>query len=521
MTAPILAAMQAAAIPRVGGVATPAAMVAYLAVIAVIAAWATRRTRNAADFFVAGRTLGTVVLGVSAMAATLSGFTFIGGPGLFYGLGATALFIVLPASLTNTLGAWTLARPLHDLGRTHGVITIPGAIGARYGSRGAQGWAAAAILVALVGYIATNFLALGYVLSAVFGVGLSAGIWIGAAAVLAYTVAGGILAGVYADVFQGTVMAVASAAACWYALRSGGGLGGISRTLAGSDASLLSPWGAGGAITALSWFFVFGVGSLAQPHIAHKYLMARDVERFRWYPLVMTVAMTITLLLYLTVGVAVKAMVVRGAIPPLARNDDAMPAFLVHAVPVALAGVVFAGVAAAIMSTVNSFLSVGAAALMHDLPQALGRAPSNELARGRVATVALALAAVAVAHAPGAQVAFLGVFGYGLFASTLVPALAVGLNWPGATARGAVASIATGLVITLAGETASYAEWYRPPAGVPWSGLALVASTLVFVAGSATSGPRASLRSAGSTHRRSRTGAGGFPSAETGTSRTA
>ncbi len=503
MSALALAAMQTAAIPRVGGEATPAAMLAYLIVIAVIAAWATRRTRNAADFFVAGRALGTVVLGVSAMAATLSGFTFIGGPGLFYGLGATALFIVLPASLTNTLGAWTLARPLHDLGRTHGVITIPGAIGARYGSRAAQGWAAAAILVALIGYIATNFLALGYVLSAVFGVSLSAGIWIGAAAVLAYTVAGGILAGVYADVFQGAVMALASVAACWYALRSGGGLGGISRTLVASDASLLSPWGTGGAITALSWFFVFGVGSLAQPHIAHKYLMARDVERFRWYPMVMTVAMTLTLLLYLTVGIAVKAMVARGAMPPLARNDDAMPAFLVHAVPAALAGVVFAGVAAAIMSTVNSFLSVGAAALTHDLPQAMGRRAggagsasgaggetlvsgaghaSRDLVRGRVATVALALAAVAVAHAPGAQVAFLGVFGYGLFASTLVPALAVGLNWPGATARGAVASIVTGLVVTLAGETASYLGWYRLPAGVPWSGVALVAATLVFVA---------------------------------------
>lgn len=476
--------LQAAAIPRVESSWTGGAMAAYFVAVAGIAAWAARRTRTPVDFFVAGRALGTVVLGISAMAATLSGFAFIGGPGLFHAMGATALFIVLPASLTNTLGAWALARPLHDLGRTRGIITIPGAIGARYESRAAQGWAATAILVALVGYIATNFLALGYVLSAVLDVSLSAGIWIGALAILAYTVAGGILAGVYADVFQGVVMAAASVAACWYAMRSGGGLSEISRTIAASDAGFLGPWGNGGAMTALSFFFVFGVGSLAQPHIAHKYLMARDVDRFRWYPMVMTVAMTLTLLLYLTVGVAVKALVIRGVIPPLARNDDAMPAFLVAAVPTALAGVVFAGVAAAIMSTVNSFLSVGAAAIMHDLPQALGREPSNELARGRVATVALALLAVTVAHAPGAQVAFLGVFGYGLFASTLVPALAVGLNWPGATARGAVMSIATGLGITLVGETLSYFDLYRLPAGVPWSGVALVAAVGVFVAAS-------------------------------------
>ena len=478
----VASVVQAAALPEVGGSTTAFAMAAYFAVIAVIGIWAARRTRSASDFFVAGRGLGTLVLGISAMAATLSGFTFIGGPGLFYGIGATALFIVLPASLTNTMGAWVLAKPLHDLARTRGVITIPGAIGARYDSRAAQGWSAIAILIALVGYIATNFLALGYVLDAVFGTGLTAGIWVGALIVVGYSVAGGILAGVYADVFQGAVMAVASVAACWFALRLGGGLAEISRTVMSADATYLGPWGTGGATTALSFFFVFGVGSLAQPHIAHKYLMARNVGQFRWFPMVMTVAMTVTLLLYLIVGVAVKALVVRGAIPPLARADDAMSAFLIAAVPTALAGIVFAGVAAAIMSTVNSFLSVGAAAITHDLPMAFGRTASNELSRGRWSTLALALGAVLIAHAPGAQVAFLGVFGYGLFASTLVPALAIGLNWPGATALGAIASIGTGLAITLIGETVSYAGFYRLPPGVPWSGVALVASVCVFAA---------------------------------------
>ena len=73
-------------------------------------------------------------------------------------------------------------------------------------------------------------------------------------------------------------------------------------------------------------------------------------------------------------------------------------------------------------------------------------------------------------------------FGYGLFASTLVPALAIGLNWAGATRAGAIASIVTGLVITLAGETAAHYKVYSLPAGVAWSGVSLVASALVFFA---------------------------------------
>jgi Na+/proline symporter len=474
-------APQTTALPSVGGATTVATMAGYFVVLAAISVWAARRTKTSDDFFVAGRRMGTVVLGIAAMATTLTGFTFIAGPGLFYSVGATALFIVLPASLTNTLGAWTLARPLHRLGRDHGVITIPGAIGVRYDSRAAQGWAAAGILVAVVGYIATNFLALGYVLDAVFGTGLTAGVWIGAAVMFAYTAAGGMLAGMYADVFQGIVKAVASVAACVLAIKAGGGLGEISATIMAKDPEYLAPFGKAGALSALSYFFVFGIGSLAQPHVAHKYLMARDLREFRWYPMVMTGGMTLALLIYLTVGLAVKAMVVRGDIPALDNQEAAMSIFLEKVVPPALAGLVFAGITSAIMSAVNAFLSVGSAAIMHDLPKALGRSSGNELKSGRWATVGLAVAAALVAQLPGAQVVFLGVFAYGLFASTLIPALAIGLNWKRGTRSAAVASIIVGLVVTLVGETLKFAGAYSLPAGVPWSGVALVLSLVVYI----------------------------------------
>jgi Na+/proline symporter len=78
------------------------------------------------------------------------------------------------------------------------------------------------------------------------------------------------------------------------------------------------------------------------------------------------------------------------------------------------------------------------------------------------------------------MVAFLGIFGWGLFASTLVPALAVGLNWDGATKEGAIASIAIGLVVTLSLETSAYLKLFTFPAGVTASAVALVLSFLVF-----------------------------------------
>jgi len=178
--------------------------------------------------------------------------------------------------------------------------------------------------------------------------------------------------------------------------------------------------------------------------------------------------------------VAVKADVVAGRLAPLARADDATPQFLLLHAPVLLAGIVFSGVAAAIMSTVNSFLSIGAAVVTHDIPVALGRRLPGELLWGRLSTAGISVLAALLAQRSGTLVAFLGIFGWGLFASTLVPALAIGLNWPGATRGGAIASILTGLLTTLGFETAAYFRLYSFPAGVTVSGLSLVLSMLVF-----------------------------------------
>ena len=468
------------AIPSLASRGIVAIALLYFVVVAAIATWAARRTRNANDFFVAGAGVGLWTLAIAKMAATLSGFAFIGGPGLVYTIGIGAVFIILPGALSNALGAWVLAKRMRLLGEARGLFSVPDAIGARYRSRLAQGLAAAAVLIAVVGYIATNLLALGLVIDAIFGTGLPVGIWIGTAVILAYSVAGGIMAGIYTDVFQGSVMAIASAVVFAFALKSGGGMERISHTIMAADASYLGPWGRTGPMGALSFFFVFGVGSLGQPHVIHKFYMLRDPRQLKWYPLLLTVALAVTQLLYVSVGIAMKALVVGGAIAPLASADQATPQFLLHYAPTLVAGLVFSGVAAAIMATVNSFMSVGAAALTHDLPIAFGGKVRDELRVGRISTVVLAVVAAAVAQASGTLVAFLGIFGWGLFGSTIVPALAIGLNWEGATRAGAIASIATGLGITLAGETLGYFKIYGLPAGVSVSALALVSSLIVF-----------------------------------------
>jgi len=475
-----LNALLQASLPRLTQPLIVAIALLYFAVVAVIAAWATRRTRNERDFFVAGSGVGLWTLAIAKMAASLSGFSFVGGPGLVYTIGLAAVFIILPGALSNALGAWVLSKKMRLLGEARGLLTVPAAIGARYRSPAARGLAAIGILIAVVGYMATNLLALGIVIDAIFGTGLTPGIWIGTGVILAYSVAGGILAGIYTDVFQGSVMAVSSLLVVAFALKAGGGLPHISQTIMAADAKFLGPWGSAGPITALSFFFVFSVGSLGQPNVIHKFYMLKEPRQLKWYLLLMSIALLTAQLIYIAIGVAAKALVAQGTLAPLVKADQATPMFLLHAAPVLVAGLVFSGVAAAIMATVNSFMNAGAAALTLDLPIAVGRRLGDELLWGRITTVVLAIVSAGVAQVSGTLVAFLGIFGWGMFASTIAPALAIGLNWEGATRAGAIASICTGLGLTLVGGTLGYFKIIKLPTGVDVASLSLISSLLVF-----------------------------------------
>src|SRR5215210_6573594 len=143
------------ALPSAARPAVIAVGIMYFAVIVSISVWAARRTHTASDFFVAGKGIGLLALTVASVSVSVSGFAFIGGPGFIYAAGLGAMYIVLPASVTNVMGAWVLAKRMRLLGEARSLITIPDAIGARYRSRAAQGWAGVAMLVGIVGYMAT------------------------------------------------------------------------------------------------------------------------------------------------------------------------------------------------------------------------------------------------------------------------------------------------------------------------------------------------------------------------------
>ncbi len=151
-------------------------------------------------------------------------------------------------------------------------------------------------------------------------------------------------------------------------------------------------------IGCLSWFFVFGLGGAGQPHVVTKIMMNKRVTDVKRILPVSVLGYFMTGLLWIGIGLVMRALVISGAHPPLETPDAAAPQFLQQYAHPLLAGVVFAGLFAAIMSTADGFLNIGTAAVVHDLPKAIkGISIKHELLWARVTTVAIAVVAAVFA----------------------------------------------------------------------------------------------------------------------------
>lgn len=432
---------------------------AYMGLCIWVGLWAMRRTKSAGDFFVAGRGLGPWVVSLAVFSSTLSGFGFVGGPGLVYATGLSSIWMAVCSALGFATGYFLVAKRIRMIAEVRNAMSLPDVVYARYGSETARLLTAGTILLGVLGYLATQILAMGVVLHSILaatdmfaGISLVASVAISSAVLIFYCVTGGIVASVYTDLVQGIVMIIAGALVVITAASIfDGGFAEATSILLANDGEDVMPFGTLGPMAALSWYFLFGLGLAGQPHVATKMMMNRNLSDNKAILPMTVFGYVIAAMLWVSVGIIMRALVLGDVAAPLPGADEAAPAFLsTYAHPV-LAGIVFAGLFAAIMSTADGFLNIGAAAIIHDIPKAIrGRSLNNELFWARTATIVLSLVAAAIALSSGQLIALLGAFGWGTFAAALVPVVLIGLNWKQASARAAIAAITVSLLINFA-----------------------------------------------------------------------
>jgi len=465
-------------------------VVVYMIFCVLTGLWAMRRTHNTSDFFIAGRGLGPIVVALALFSSTLSGFGFVGGPGLVYSVGVTSFWMVVISSTGYAVGFFLVAKRIRMIAELRDCISLPDVVAARYGSQSVRFLIAITIVLGVMGYLATQILAMAVVMQAILAgtetfaeVGLVTCVVISSAVLIFYCVTGGIIASVYTDVVQGAIMIIAGALILFTAMSVfDGGMQEASSIILADDAEAIMPYGAAGIMASLGWFFVFGLGLAGQPHIITKMMMNKNMSDNRTILPMSLFGYAMAALLWISIGIIMRAAVIDGVVDPLTLPDDAASMFLTVFANPLLAGVVFAGLFAAIMSTSDAFLNIGTAAIIHDIPRAIGgRSIRNELFWARVVTVLLAIVAASFAlysHFRDATlVAILGAFGWGTFAASIFPVVAVGLNWKGATVPGAITAIIAALLINFVTQLGGYTL----PYGISGQLIAFASSMVLFI----------------------------------------
>jgi len=461
-------------------------VVLYFLMCVGIGIWALRRTRSTHDFFMAGRNLGVMLTAFAVFSSTMSGFGFVGGPGLVYRMGMSSVWMVVCSGIGMLVSFSFLAKRLRLFGELRSCVSLPDVVAARYRSESVRASVSVAIILGVMGYLATQIMAMAVVMQDILhqsglwaGASLEACVTISCAVLVFYTVTGGIIASVYTDLIQGAVMVVAATLVFLTVLMTyDGGFTVMNRALMADDPASIGPWGTLGMIGCLSWFFVFGLGASGQPHVITKIMMNKRVRDARHILPVSVIGYFVTALLWIGIGLVMRALVLSGTHAPLDTPDAAAPQFLQHYAHPLLAGIVFAGLFAAIMSTADGFLNIGTAAVMHDIPKAIiGRPVKREMLWARLVTVLIAVAAAMFALYTGDLVALLGAFGWGTFAAALVPVVALGLNWKRATPLAANVAVISSLAVNFGVKVAQIQLPYNFDVGA----LSLVISLSLFL----------------------------------------
>ena len=399
------------------------------------------------EFLVGGRTIGPWVLGLTWIATSASGGTFIGAPALAHANGWSVMLWISGYIVVATTGFGLLGRRIAELGSRTGALTFPDLLRDRFASKSIGAVSGVAMLVLHTSFIVAQYIAGARVLEAVMGVPYAWGVLSFAVVVGLYTAYGGFRAVAWTDSFQAVVMLIGVLLTAGFGLYKVGGLQAVYDGLSAQSPELLTPLGPDKFLplpAAISFFFVWPLATAGGPALITRFLACRNTATLRRAALLIGCYILLLYPAVIFVGILGRVLV-----PELAAGDHAMPATILAAVPSTLAGLVLAAPMAAIMSTISSYLLVAAGAIARDLYQRNVRGPVSE-GRARAVThlsiVLVGLVAGAFALRPPDYLQYIVIFsGTGLAATFLIPTL-LAVYWPGMNRTGCLAGVVAGFV---------------------------------------------------------------------------
>ena len=418
----------------------------YTALLAYHAYSGNRDTKGLADYYIGGRGMGGLVLGLSFFATYSSTNSFVGFSGRSYGWGAPWLLLV-PFVVGFSFFAWTVVAPrLRVFTRDLDSVTVPDFIGFRFESTLARVVGAVIVLFASIFYMTAVFKGIGNLLEGFMDIPYKLAIGIIFVIVVVYTAVGGFISVTKTDAVQGIVMAISAVLLLFGTVRAAGGLGALGQVRDAPETAHLFTWGGGVAFPTLLGVLVAATIKFAvEPRQLARFYALEGAGATRTGTWVSTLAFTAVYSLLVPVGLYARRVIPEGitdtdlVIPSLLATDGVFSSF-------ASAFLLVAMVAAA-MSSLDSVLLVTASTTERDLmsivrPQ---RSEATAVRATRVYVFIFALITAAVALNPPGDIVSLTALSGALYGACFFPAIVLGLYWRRGNGAAVVGSYVAGL----------------------------------------------------------------------------
>ena len=420
-------------------------LILYSASLLLLGFFTSRQVRQASDFFVASRKLGSGLLFSTLLAANIGAGSTIGAAGLGYQHGLSAIWWVGSAGLGSLLLAFTLAPRLWRIAAAHNFLTVGDYLEYRY-DRSVRRLVAGVLWLGALAILAGQLIAMAWILDVVAQAPKWLGCLLGGLVVTGYFSLGGLVSTAWVNVVQLAIKLAGFFLAVPFAIQSAGGWEGVTNQLAvqpsfrGDLTEYLSVTGR--SAESFGYLVLLVPAFLVSPGILQKVYGARDSGVARNGVLLNAFGLLLFAALPPLLGI-----VAHSFYPELPNRELALPTLMVHQMPFWLGALALGAVFSAELSAADAVLAMLSTSFARDWVQGYWRPElsSAELLRvTRIVSIGAGLLGVLLALWLPNVVSALQIF-YGLLTAALFVPLVFGLYWKRPGAHAALAAIIAGI----------------------------------------------------------------------------
>lgn len=428
----------------------------YLAVISGIGLYFARKKMSQADFHLGGKKIPGWALALSERATGESAWCLLGLTGFAFAAGLSSIWIAI-GCVSGIIVSWLwLAQGFRRERDKYDTLTLPDYLAAKYTeqSKFIRWFASIIIIFFFLLYVAAQFSGGGKTLNITFGIDVKLGIIISAIIVILYAMAGGFFSVVWTDVIQAILMIVTLVVTPIVALvviaqnnlsigqaltNVGCGCDSFTGTTTGIAIGML-------IVNRFSWFFGYLGG---QPQLDARWMAMKDdkqVKQGAWIAIIWTILAYTGAVL---IGLCAITLYGKDAVP---NCEQILPFMLLKLMPPWIAGILLAGAVAAMMSTADSQLLIATSSISEDIiHKALNKKIDDKklVLISRVTILVVGLIALIIAFSSKSLIYTLVHFAWAGIGCSFSPAVILSFFWKRFNAKGVVASLMSGFIVTL------------------------------------------------------------------------